>query len=138
MNHMAKKLIIVDDRAIARHLVRQAATMAHDTVLECATPAEAIKALGVFQPDCVLMGISCPAPGAFQAIKSIRKNHPDVRVVAVSSFHEAELCQAASAAGAAGYVTSENLSELFLLAAPDRLADNPVPRPSAGRKKTAK
>ena len=77
MNHMAKKLMIVDDRAIARHLVRQAATMAHDTVLECATPAEAIKALGVFQPDCVLMGISCPAPGAFQAIKSIRKSHPD-------------------------------------------------------------
>ena len=135
MNHMAKKLMIVDDRAVTRHLVRQAATLAHDTVLECATPAEAIRALGVFQPDCVMMGITCPAPGAFQAIKSIRKQYPEVRVVAVSNFNQPEFRRAASEAGAAGYVSTENLSELFLLAAPGRLADKPVPRPASGRKK---
>jgi DNA-binding NarL/FixJ family response regulator len=126
MKHMAKKLMIVDDRAVSRHLVRQASATPLDTVLECASPEEAMKAIGVFQPDCVMMGVSLPAPGAFKAIRNIRKTYPDVRVLAVSSLHETELQQAASAAGAAGYVTTENLSELFLLAAPERLAAKPA------------
>ena len=133
MKHMAKKLMIVDDRAVSRHLVRQASATPHDTVLECATPEEAFKAIGVFKPDCVMMGVSFPAPGAFKAIKNIRKTYPEVRVLAVSSLPEAELRHAANEAGAAGYVTTENLSELFLLAAPERLASKPIPRAKAGR-----
>jgi DNA-binding NarL/FixJ family response regulator len=49
-----------------------------------------------------------------------------VRVLAVSSLHEPALRQAASDAGAAGYVSTENLSELFLLAAPERLGVKPA------------
>ena len=124
---MAKKLMIVDDRAVSRHLVRQAAATPHDTVLECASADEAVKAVGVFQPDCVLMGVSLPAPGAFTAIKSIRKKHPEVRVLAVSTFAEDDCRRAAAEAGACGYVTTENLSELFLLAAPGRLVLKPAP-----------
>ncbi len=128
MNRMAKKLMIVDDRAVSRRIVRQAAATAHDTVMECASPDEALKAIGVFKPDCVMMGVSLPAPGAFRAIKSIRKIHPEVRVLAVSTFPEEQLRQAAVDAGAAGYVTAENLSELFLLAAPERVALSAAPR----------
>jgi DNA-binding NarL/FixJ family response regulator len=125
---MAKKLMIVDDHAMARHLVRQVAAMPQDTVLECLTAEEALKAVGIFKPDCVMMGVSRPVPGAFQAIKSIRKTHPEVRVVAVSSVHENHLQRMANEAGASGYVTTENLSELFLLAAPERLILKPAQR----------
>ena len=133
---MAKKLLIVDDRALTRHLVRPAAATSQDTVLECASAAEAVQAVGAFQPDCVLMGVSLPAPDTFAAIKSIRKKHPEVRVLAVSLTDENELRHAAGAAGAAGYVTTENLSELFLLAAPGRLAAPPAqPRKSQRERK---
>ena len=127
---MAKKLMIVSEQAVARQLVRQAAALAHDTVLECASAEDALKVVGVFQPDCVLMGVSLPAPGAFRAIKKIRQTHPEMRVVAVSHFNEAALRAAATESGAAGYVSSENLSELFLLAAPERLAFKSAPRRS--------
>lgn len=73
MNRMAKKIMIVDDRAVSRHLVRRAATAPQDTVLECVSADEAVKSLPVFQPDCVLLGISQPAPTARAAIKSIRR-----------------------------------------------------------------
>lgn len=116
-----KKLMIVDDHARSRHLVRQAAALPQDTVLECGSTDEALKALGIFKPDCVMMGVSQPVPAAFRAIKRIRETHPQVRVVAVSNISEAGLRQMASEAGAAGFVTAENLSELFLLAAPERL-----------------
>lgn len=123
---MAKKLMIVDDRAISRRLVRQAAASPLDTVLECASPEEALKALSTFKPDCVMLGMSCPPPGALHAIKIIRQRHPEMRVLAISTFNEAETREAARAAGASGYATGENLSELFLLAAPERLVDRPV------------
>ena len=118
---MAKKLMIVDDRAISRHLVRQAAATPLDTVLECASTDEALKSVGIFKPDFVVMGISQPVPGALAAIKSIREAYPQVRVVAMSSVQETRLRQLAADAGATGYVTTEDLSELFLLAAPERL-----------------
>jgi two-component system, NarL family, response regulator FusR len=122
---MTKKMMIVDDRAIARHLVRQVATTPHDTVLECVSADEALKAVGIFKPDCVVMGVSRPHPGAFQAIRQIRTSHTRVRVVAMSSVPEVGLRQLAREAGASGYVTSENLSELFLLAAPERVMQMP-------------
>ena len=133
MNYMAKKIMIVDDHALSRHVVRQVAATPQDTVLECVSADEAVKAIGSFKPDCVMMGVSRLLPGAFQAIKTIRKSHPEVRVVAVSCFHEAELRQSASDAGAAGYVTTENLSELFLLAVPERLTVKPVRRSKSRR-----
>ena len=132
---MAKKLMIVDDHAVARRLVRHASATPQDTVLECGSLAEALKAVASFGPDCVLMGVSCPVPGALQAIKAIRETHPDIRVVAVSGSHEAELRHAASEAAAAGFVTTENLSELFLLAAPERLNLQPARRSGSRRRR---
>jgi DNA-binding NarL/FixJ family response regulator len=133
---MAKKLMIVDGHAVARTLARQAAATPQDTVLECASPDEALKAMSIFQPDCVVMGISHRAP-AFAAIRSIREDYPEVRVVAVSDSHEHELRQKAAEAGASGYVAVENISELFLLAAPERLVARPAGR-HAGRRAKVK
>ncbi len=127
--------MIVDERAVARHLLRRAAASPLDTVLECASPDEALKLLGTFQPDCVLLGITCPPPAAWEPIKIIRKHHPQVRIVAVNQFDEREMRCAASEAGASGYVSTENLSELFLLAAPERLASESVTPVIARRKK---
>jgi two-component system invasion response regulator UvrY len=125
---MAKKILIVDERAVARQAIRRAAATPHDTVLECGSADEAHHAVGVFKPDCVLMGVTLPAPNTLKVIKSIRKTHPEVRVVAVSAFDETESRRASAEAGASAYVTSENLSELFLLAAPERLSASTVRR----------
>jgi DNA-binding NarL/FixJ family response regulator len=135
---MTKKLMIVDEQAISRHLVRQVVALPQDTVLECLSPDEAMKAVGIFRPDCVVMGVSRPVPSAFQAIKSIRESYPQMRVVAVSTLHEHQLQKMANEAGASGYVTTENLSELFLLAAPERLTLKPARRSKSRREKKSK
>jgi DNA-binding NarL/FixJ family response regulator len=119
---MAKKFLIVDEHAVARHIIRKAAATPHNTVLECGSADEAHQAVGAFKPDCILMGVSLPAPNTLKVIKSIRKTYPEVRVVAVSTFDEHETRRAATEAGAAAYVTTENLSQLFMLAAPERLS----------------
>jgi DNA-binding NarL/FixJ family response regulator len=119
---MALKLMIVDDHAVFRHLIRQAAATTEDTVLECVSADDALKSMAVFKPDCVTMDIRMPGMDAFKAIRQIREYHPKVRVLVVSSYDQVDLRRAATEAGAAGYVSKDNLSELFLLAAPQRLA----------------
>jgi DNA-binding NarL/FixJ family response regulator len=119
---MAMKLMIVDDHAVFRHLIRQVAATTEDTVLECVSADEALKFVGVFKPDCVTMDLQMPGMSAFKAIRQIRESHPKVRVLVVSNHDETDLRRAATEAGATGYVSKENLSELFLLAAPHRLS----------------
>jgi DNA-binding NarL/FixJ family response regulator len=122
MKTVLKKLMIVDERALLRLLVRRAAAAPLDTVLECQSANEALTAMGSFQPDCVLMGVTPPTTEVLAAIRSIRVEHPNVRVVAVGHFHENRVQRLAAEAGAAGYVATENLAQLFLLAAPERLS----------------
>ena len=126
--------MIVDERTVARHLVRKAAASPFDTMLECASPAEALKLLGTFQPDCVLLGISPSLAGVWEPIREIRRQHPEMRIVAVNQFDEVQMPRAADAAGASGYISTENLSELYLLAAPERSSAQSEP-PAASRKK---
>ena len=118
---MAMKFMIVDDHAVFRHLIRQTVATAEDTVFECVSADDAVKSVGVFQPDCITMDVRMPGMCAFKAIRRIREDHPEVRVLVVSSYDEMDLRRAATEAGAVGYVSKENLSELFLLAAPERL-----------------
>ena len=125
---MAMKLMIVDDHAVFRHLIRQVVATTEDTVLECVSADDALKCMGVFKPDCVTMDLHMPGMNAFKAIREIRESHPKVRVLVVSNHDESELRRAATEAGATGYVSKENLSELFLLAAPHRLSAGPANR----------
>lgn len=125
---MTKKLMIVDEHAIARQLMRQVAALPEDTVWECDSPEEALQAVGIFQPDCVMISVSRPRSGVFETIKNIRESHPAMRVVVVSRFAETGLRQMVHEAGASGYVNTDNLSELFVLAAPEQLAWKPSRR----------
>jgi DNA-binding NarL/FixJ family response regulator len=122
------KLMIVDDHAVFRHLIRQVVATTEDTVLECVSADDAVKCASVFKPDCVTMDLHMPGMNAFTAIKQIRETHPQARVLVVSNHNESDLRRAAIAAGATGFVSKENLSELFLLAAPQRLSTRPTDR----------
>jgi DNA-binding NarL/FixJ family response regulator len=118
---MAMKLMIVDDHDGMRSMIRQLIAAPGDTVVECASGDEAMLALTDFKPDCVTMDVSMPGQCAFQTARDIRAAHPPVRVVFVSSHDQPDYRQAAQEAGAIGYVTKENLSDLYLFVATKRL-----------------
>ena len=114
--------MIVDDHAVFRHLIRRAVATSEDTVLECVSADDAMKYVGVFQPDCVTMDLRMPGACAFEAIRQIRETHPKARVLVVSAYDEPDFRRAAADAGAMSFVSKDNISELFLLAAPERLS----------------
>ena len=74
---MAMKLMIVDDHAGMRTMIRQLIVAPGDTVVECASGDEALLALSDFKPDCVTMDISMP--GLWRNYEDIVGYHRDAR-----------------------------------------------------------
>ncbi|MBC6462502.1 response regulator [Actinomadura sp. HBU206391] len=109
------RVMVVDDHAIVRRglIAYSAAVPDLRVVGEAADGRQAIAqlrqwdTLGEPLPDVVLMDLRMPRMGGVEATESIAGLFPQVKVVVLTSFGEAERVHAALAAGAAGYVLKD-------------------------------
>jgi NarL family two-component system response regulator LiaR len=83
---------------------------------EAATGDEAVTLARQLQPDVVLMDLRLPGMDGIAATRAIRERFPLVQVLALTSFREEGLVQAALRAGAIGYLL-KNVSADDLAAA---------------------
>jgi two-component system, NarL family, response regulator LiaR len=100
------RILIVDDHAVVRSGL-SAFLLAYDDLVcagEASSGAEAVRQVDTLQPDVVLMDLVMPEMDGAAATRAIREAHPDVQVIALTSFKEEELVQAALQAGAIGYL----------------------------------
>ena len=116
------RVLLVDDQALFREAL---ATLLEvhagiDVVGEAANGAEAIDRVPVLRPDVVLMDLHMPVLDGIAAIRRLRVEQPEVRVLALTTFDDDEDVFAALRAGAVGYllkdVTSDRLVEALLAA----------------------
>jgi NarL family two-component system response regulator LiaR len=111
------RVLIVDDHAMLRRGLRFFLRGFDDIELvgEAATADEAIELCEESQPDVVLMDMVLPSTDGADATRTIRENHPDTQVIALTSFQEEDLIERALQAGAIGYllkdVTADYLAE---------------------------
>ena len=105
-------VLIVDDNAAIRRLLRRAMQDTANTVWECADGSDAFAAYADRRPDVVLMDVRMPRMDGLAATRQIRQHHPAARVVMVTDYDDEDLRKAASDAGACGYVLKQNLTEL--------------------------
>ncbi|MFQ3680017.1 MAG: response regulator, partial [Pseudanabaenaceae cyanobacterium] len=97
-------LLVVDDEANIRQLVRQELEPLGYTIHEASDGMAAIAKLRTFRPDAILLDLSMPALNGFE-VTAILKNAPHsagIPIVIVSALDEQ---QRAMAVGADGYVT---------------------------------
>jgi DNA-binding NarL/FixJ family response regulator len=96
------RVMIVDDHAVVRSGL-SAFLLAYDD-LDIAGEAgggrEAVEACASMSPDVVLMDLVMPGMDGAAATAAIRATCPSVQVIALTSFPEENLVQAALAAGA--------------------------------------
>lgn len=85
-----------------RELLKEA--LGFEEFLECDNGADAIQAVADHHPDVVLMDINMPNMSGIEATLEVKRRFPEVRVVGLSGFEDANKVSAMIAAGASGYL----------------------------------
>jgi len=115
----ARSVLIVDDNAAMRALLRSLAEGTGSVVHECANAERAVAMYEQIHPDCVLMDVKMKGTDGITATRAIRRSDPHAWVIVVTEHHEEEYRRAATAAGASGFVPKERLLDLRDLLARD-------------------
>lgn len=103
------RILLVDDHEVVR-LGLKALLERHPNfivVAEASTAREAIEHVKTYSPDVVVMDIRLPGGSGIEACQEITTNHPDTRVIMLTSYAEDEMLFSAIRAGAAGYVLKQ-------------------------------
>jgi DNA-binding NarL/FixJ family response regulator len=101
--------MLVDDHEVVRYglknlLERQPGW---EVVAEAGSVRESIRRGNEYQPDIVVMDIRLSDGSGIEACREIVKNHPQIKVIMLTSFAEDELLFNAISAGAVGYVLKQ-------------------------------
>ena len=104
--------LIVDDSAAMRRVIRHALHDFAGEITECADGAQAFSAYQANLPEWVLIDIEMADKDGLMATKEICAAYPNARIVIVTNYSDEQMREAATKAGACGYVMKENLLEL--------------------------
>ena len=121
------RVFVVDDHSIFREGVRQILEETPDIRVagEASNGRDALDQVVAEAWDVLLMDLSMPEGGGLEALQQIRSVRPDLPVLILSMYPEAQYAVRVLKAGAAGYLNKD--------AAPDELVDA-VRKVAAGRK----
>jgi NarL family two-component system response regulator LiaR len=100
------RVLLVDDHAVVRSGLSAFLLAFDDLELigEAGSGEEAVRLCDRLRPDVVLMDLVMPGMDGAQATRAIREKCPSIQVVALTSFKEQDLVEAALEAGAIGYL----------------------------------
>ncbi len=106
------KLLIAEDNTETRNFLKLIMNSAADEILEVSSGEEAVRAFDEHHPDWVLMDVQMPGIDGIEATRRICAEHPEAKIMIVSTYETKRLKKAAIEAGALGYVHKENLTAL--------------------------
>ena len=107
------RVMLVDDHSMVRKGLATFLKVFDDLQLvgEAESGAEAIKLCMETSPDVVLMDMVMPEMDGATTTAFIRKKHPHIQILVLTSFKEGELIKKALAAGAIGYLLKDVSAE---------------------------
>ncbi len=100
------KVMLVDDHDMVRTGLATFIEIVDDLELvgEASDGAEAIMLCDKVRPDVILMDLVMPEMNGLEASRRILEKHPDIKIVALTSFKDKARVQAALQAGATSYI----------------------------------
>jgi DNA-binding NarL/FixJ family response regulator len=114
MHQRPVRVFVVDDHAVVRRGLRAYLESVDDmeVVGEAADGQEALEQIAALvaaggPPDVALMDLLMPGMDGITATAAITQRHPEMAVVAMTSFTQADLVHGALQAGAAGYLLKD-------------------------------
>jgi DNA-binding NarL/FixJ family response regulator len=109
-------VLIVDDQQPFRDVARTVIGMSagFEVVAEAASGEEAVAAVDASPPDLVLMDINLPGMSGIEATREITASHPEVSIILLSTYSEADLPSDARDCGAIAYVHKEDFGPALM------------------------
>jgi DNA-binding NarL/FixJ family response regulator len=113
---MGTTILIVDDNPRLRALIRRITTQkpALQVVGEAEDGAEAIRLVHLLQPDIVLMDLVMPRVSGLEALRRIKVEHPETKVIIITVHTEDAYRRTAEANGADAFLLKKTLMTTLL------------------------
>jgi RNA polymerase sigma factor (sigma-70 family) len=112
-----KKIVIAEDHTILRDGLRALLSTQNylEVIGEAEDGREAVRIVDNLEPDLLLIDLSMPKLNGIEAIKEIKKKHPDIKVIILTVHKSDEYIFASLKAGADGYMLKDaSQNELHL------------------------
>jgi DNA-binding NarL/FixJ family response regulator len=104
-----QRILIVEDHTLLRAGLR--ALLSQDEDIEIVGEADngrdAVRTVGLLNPDLVLMDLSMPGMNGFEAILDIKRRYPDTHVLVLTIHKTDEYIHESLRAGASGYILKD-------------------------------
>ena len=112
------RVLLADDHAVLRSGLRALLNLeaGMEVVGEAKDGFEAVDMAHSPQPDVILLDLHMPRKDGIEAIKEIKVENPDARILILTSFSEDERFYAAIKAGAMGYLLKDSSPQEILTA----------------------
>lgn len=110
---MTVRVLLADDHLLVRAGFRAllGSLDGVEVVGEVTSGSEVLDAVGLLQPDLVLMDISMPGMNGLEATRRLIDDHPATRVIIVSMHASEDYVARALKAGARGYLTKASAAQ---------------------------
>ena len=110
------RVLITDDHLIVREGLRLIleTTDGIENVGEASDGAECLSLVSALKPDVILMDLQMPRMDGITAITHLRRDHPEIAIVILTTFNEDDLMVRGLQAGARGYLLKDTSRENLL------------------------
>ena len=99
------KILCVDDAAFMRKVVKDTLSKnGYTDLYEAVDGADAVEKYSEINPDLVIMDITMPNMDGLQALKTIRGNHPDAKIVMCTAMGQEGMVVDAIKSGAKDFI----------------------------------
>lgn len=112
------RVFVTDDHSIVRKGIKATLELTPDIELvgEAANGREAVEMVADINPDVILMDLVMPEMDGIEAIRQIKANQPDVRILVLTTFAGEDKIFPAIKAGALGYQLKDSGPEELVTA----------------------
>jgi two-component system, NarL family, response regulator DesR len=129
-DYQKMRLMIVDDHASTREMIRNFLDLPGIMFCECASGEEALRQAREFKPNWITVDVNMPGLDGFQAAEALRAEHPAAHIIIVTGYNEPHFRKLSNSAGAVGLICKENLAALHMMLSQEMARPVP-PAPAA-------